>query len=65
MHYNQLPGRKPIKHKWVFDIKRTGVFRARLVACGCSQIPVVDFSDYYGLVVNDVVFRIVIRIQLT
>jgi hypothetical protein len=32
-------GRKTIKCKWVFDIKRTGVFRARLVACGYSQVP--------------------------
>jgi hypothetical protein len=47
-----------------FDIKSTGVFRERLVACGYSQIPGTDFSDYYSPVVNDVVFRIVIIIQL-
>jgi Reverse transcriptase (RNA-dependent DNA polymerase) len=35
-----------IKNKWVFDIKHTGIFRARLVACGYSQIPGVDFQDY-------------------
>jgi hypothetical protein len=38
--FNNLPnGQKPIKNKRVFNIKRTGVFRARLVACGYSQIP--------------------------
>jgi Reverse transcriptase (RNA-dependent DNA polymerase) len=48
----------------VFDIKRTGIFRARLVACGYSQIPGVDFQDYYSPVVNDAVFRIVIILQI-
>jgi hypothetical protein len=57
-------GRKPIKNKWVFDVKRNGTFRARLVACGYSQIPGIDFSEYYAPVVNDAVFRIVIIIQL-
>jgi Reverse transcriptase (RNA-dependent DNA polymerase) len=42
-------GRKCIKNKWVFDIKRNGVFRARLVACGYSQIPGIDFQDVYVL----------------
>jgi hypothetical protein len=57
-------GRKCIKCKWVFDIKRNGTFRARLVACGYSQTPGIDFQDYYAPVVNDVVFRIVIIIQI-
>jgi hypothetical protein len=57
-------GRKPIKKKWVFDIKQTGIFRARLVACEYSQVPGIDFLDYYGPVVNDTVSRIVIIIQL-
>jgi Reverse transcriptase (RNA-dependent DNA polymerase) len=48
--------RKPIKNKWVFDIKRNGIFRARLVACGYSQIPGIHFQDSYSPVVNDVVF---------
>jgi hypothetical protein len=42
-------GRKCIKCNWVFDIKRNGVFRARLVACGYSQIPGIDFQDAYIL----------------
>jgi hypothetical protein len=36
---NMPPGRRCVKHKWVFDIKRDGTFKARLVACGYSQIP--------------------------
>jgi hypothetical protein len=56
--------RRLIKKKWVFDIKRTGIFRARLVACGYSQIPGIDFQDFYNPVVNDAVFRILIIVQL-
>jgi hypothetical protein len=58
------PNRKCIRNKWVFDIKRTGIFRARLVAYGYSQIPGVDFMDYYSPLVNDTVFRILIIIQI-
>jgi Reverse transcriptase (RNA-dependent DNA polymerase) len=65
INFSDIPeGRKPIKCKWVFDIKRNGIFRARLVACGYSQIPGIDFEEYYAPVVNDAVFRIVIIIQL-
>jgi hypothetical protein len=34
--------RRCIKCKWIFNIKRNGVFRARLVACGYIQFPDVD-----------------------
>jgi Reverse transcriptase (RNA-dependent DNA polymerase) len=51
---NEVPkDRRYIKCKWVFDVKMNCVFRARLVACGYSQIPGVDFQDYYSPVVND------------
>jgi len=43
--YNKsdLPsGRKLIKCKWVFDIKRNGIFRIPLVAKGFSQVPGLD-----------------------
>jgi Reverse transcriptase (RNA-dependent DNA polymerase) len=53
-----------IKYKWVFDIKRDGTFRARLVACGYSQVPGVDFQESYSPVINDVVFRILIVCQI-
>ena len=44
----------------VFKIKRNGVFRARLVACGHIQIPGVDFSEIYLPVVHDITFRVMI-----
>ena len=53
-----VPGnRRCVKCKWVFKIKRKGVFRARLVACGYSQIPGVDYTDSYSPVVHDITFR--------
>jgi len=47
------PGRRCVKHKWVMDIKRSGRFRARLVACGYSQTPGIDFTEAYSPVIND------------
>ena len=41
-------------------MKRNGVYHARLVANGFSQIPVDDFTDNYSPVVNDVTFRVVV-----
>ena len=53
--------RRLIKCKWVFDIKRgTGRFRARLVACGYSQVGGIDFTQVFSPVVNDVTFRIML-----
>ena len=57
----QIPSnRRCIKCKWVFKIKRNGVFRARLVACGYSQIPGVDFSESYSPVANDITIRLLL-----
>ena len=57
----QIPeGRRCVKHKWVLEIKRSGIFRARLVACGYSQVPGVDFSQVFSPVCNDITFRIVL-----
>ena len=58
------PGRRCVKHKWVFEIKRSGIFRARLVACGYSQVPGVDFEQIYSPVANDISFRIVLIVLL-
>jgi hypothetical protein len=58
---NEMPkGRRCVKHKWVFNIKRNGIFRARLVACGYSQIPGVDFNEVYSPVANDITFRMLL-----
>ena len=57
-------GRRCVKHKWVLEIKRNGVFRARLVACGYSQVPGVDFTEVFSPVCNDVTFRLVIVLMI-
>ena len=43
-------------HRCVFELKRNGVYHARFVAKGFSQIPGVDFTDNYPPVVTDVTF---------
>ena len=50
--------RRLIGIKWVFKIKRDGIYRARLVALGYSQIPGVDYTDNFAPVAHDVSFRI-------
>ena len=50
--------RRLIGNKWVFEIKRDGTYRARLVALGYSQIPGVDYTDNFAPVAHDVSFRI-------
>ena len=50
--------------RWVFKVKRNGVYHARLVAKGFSQIPGVDFTDNYSPVVDDVTFRVVVARML-
>jgi Reverse transcriptase (RNA-dependent DNA polymerase) len=54
--------RRCIKCKWIFKVKRNGVFRARLVACGYSQIPGVDFNESFAPVINDVRFCVMLII---
>jgi hypothetical protein len=41
-------------------IKRDRVFRARLVACGYSQIPDIDFTENYAPVISNVTYRIML-----
>ena len=53
-------GRRCVKCKWVLEIKRSGIFRARLVACGYSQVAGVDFVDIFSPVANDVSFQILL-----
>ena len=56
--------RKCIKNKWVFDMKQNDIFRAWLVVCGYSQIPGVDFTESYALVINDVTWRILLIMKM-
>ena len=50
-------GRKLVGYKWVYKLKRNGVYRSRLVALGYTQIPGVDFTDNFSPVVHDVTLR--------
>ena len=63
---NLMPqDRRCIKCKWVFDVKRNGRFRARLVACGYSQIPGIDFTESYAPVIQDITWRILVIIMIS
>ena len=56
--------RRCVKHKWVFLWKRCGTARARLVACGYSQIAGIDFQQVFSPVANDVTFRILLILMI-
>ena len=56
--------RRCIKCKWIFKIKRNGVFRARLVACGYSQVPGIDFNESFAPVINDLSLRVMLISKL-
>jgi hypothetical protein len=45
-------------------VKRNRAFRARLVACGYSQVPGVDFTESFASVLNDVSFRLMLISKL-
>ena len=50
--------------RWVLKVKWNGVYHARLVAKGFSQICGMDFTDNYSPVVNNVTFRVVLARML-
>ena len=52
--------RRLLGAKWVFKVKKNGIFKARLVAQGFSQIPGVDHQDSFSLVIYDTTFRIIL-----
>ena len=59
IHETDVPkDRRLIECNWIFKIKRDGLYRARLVALGYSQVPGGDFTDNFAPVVNDVTFRV-------
>ena len=62
---NAVPkDRRCVKCKWVLKVKRNGMFRARLVACGYSQIAGVDFNENYAPVINDVTWRVLLLVKI-
>jgi Reverse transcriptase (RNA-dependent DNA polymerase) len=56
--------RRTIKCKWIFKVKQNGVFQARLVACGYSQIPEIDFNESFAPVINNISFQIMLIAKL-
>jgi hypothetical protein len=61
------PGRKALKNKWVFRIKRDSNanvvrYKARLCACGYSQVSGIDYKDIYAPVVRAESFRLFLSI---
>jgi hypothetical protein len=57
-------GRRTIKCKWIFKIKRNGVFRARLVTCGYTQVSGFDLTESFAPVINDASFRMMLIAKL-
>ena len=52
------PNQRCVKNKWVFPIKRNGVYQACLIACGYHQVLGIDFSENHSTVVNDITFYV-------
>ena len=52
--------RRILGNKWVLKKKKNGVYRARLVALGYHQIPVIDHEDNFAPVINETTFRIIL-----
>ena len=58
------PNCRCMKNKWAFKIMHKEVYWACLVACGYSQVPSVDFSKNYSVVLNDITFCILLLMVL-
>ena len=62
---NQIPSnRRLIGNKWVFKNKKNGIYRARLVGLGYSQVPGIDHKDNFSPVINEVTFRCVMVLTI-
>jgi hypothetical protein len=57
---NVPKNQKLTRCKWVFKEKTDGIFRARLVALGYSQVVGIDFTGNCSPVVNDSTFRLIL-----
>ena len=56
--------RRLLGAKWVFKVKKNGIFKARLVAQGFSQIPGVDHQDSFSPVIYNTTFRIILVMMI-
>ena len=50
---------KPIVLKWLFKIKNTGRYRARIVALGYKQEYNVNYGETYSPMLTDVILRLI------
>jgi hypothetical protein len=48
----------------IMNVKRNGIFRARLVACGYIQVPDVNLNVSTSPAINDVNFRVLLIAKL-
>ena len=58
---NNVPeNRRLLGAKWVLKVKKKGIFKAKLVAQGFSQIPGVYYKDSFSPVIYNATFRIIL-----
>src|SRR5882762_10094744 len=57
------PGRRAIKSKWVFKLKSDGMYRARLVAKGFTQIPSIDYNETFSPVARFESLRLLLALS--
>ena len=55
-----LENRRLLGAKWVFKVKKKGIFKARLVVQGFSHIPGIDHQDIFSPVIYNTTFRIIL-----
>jgi hypothetical protein len=55
-------GRKALKYKWVFKVKRDGLNKSRLTVKGCNQRPGADFHNTFSPVAKITLFRLFLAI---
>jgi hypothetical protein len=60
---NLPQNRRPIKCRWVYDIKTDGRKRGRLVAKGFSQIPGIDFEETFSPVARFETVRLLLALS--
>ena len=53
------------QNEWVFKIKCNCLYGVHLVACKYSQVPGIDFSENYSLVIINITFCILLLIMFT
>ncbi len=57
-------GRKIIGNRWVCAIKDNGIYRARTVAKGFSQVPGKDHQENHAPVVHDTTFHLTLNLKI-